>query len=174
MFTIENLYVQYLLSCLPPPLWSLSLCVCSVFVSSCIKYAKVFSVLLSWHEYVLLCWAVALCSAIHLSKYFPLLLCVSGYIATLYGPRSLLGRRHRLSVCLPHPYLFPYIQNETCSSIVVVRVTTIQQYIQYNSTTVHTVEQYDGKQYIEYNNTTVLRLQKCDSTPVHTVQQYLQ
>jgi hypothetical protein len=78
-------------------------------------------------------WPAAVCSAIHLSKYFPPFFCVSGYIATLYGPRSVLGRRH---VCLPHLYLatqFPRLQNETCSSIVVVRVTIVHQY---NSTTI--------------------------------------
>jgi hypothetical protein len=75
----------------------LSLSVCSNFISSCIKMCPGFSVLLSWHEY-LLSWGLMLCVqpfAVKILSSPSLCVC---YIAPLYGPRSLLGRR--LSVCL--------------------------------------------------------------------------
>jgi hypothetical protein len=135
------------------------------------------------------CWFMFSHSLVKISSPSPL--CVSGYIAKLYVPRSVLGRRHRLSVCLPHLYLaaqFPHFQYKTCFSIVVVRVTIVQQYVQYNnkqynSTYGTTIRQYNStystiQQYVQYNNKQCnsaysTRIRLYNST-YRTMQQYVQ
>jgi hypothetical protein len=123
--------------------------------------------------------------AIHLSKYFSLLLCVSGYIGTLCGP-PVLGRRHRLSVCLsPTPLLSCPISTfpkwnmffHCCCSC---HNSTAVHTVQYNSTYSTTILQYSGtysttmQQYIQYNNKAVQHYIQYKSTYSTKIQHYIQ